>query len=66
MRYLKKNNNILLLKGNKVKLLRKSCTSNYSINTTLFANKPCKITDRIYLMMDSGILKKILEEINWS
>jgi hypothetical protein len=57
---MKKNKNLIIIKEDKIKLLRKSHHNRYPLEKRLFTQLPSQPSDQIYLEISFGDLKYLL------
>ncbi|KAL4475099.1 hypothetical protein ABPG74_001795 [Tetrahymena malaccensis] len=61
-----KNNNLVIIQNDKIKLIRKDESGQYPVTQSIFYNKPKTPTDYIYLTLNINDTIFLLEKVDWA
>ncbi|KAL4506801.1 hypothetical protein ABPG72_001222 [Tetrahymena utriculariae] len=62
--YLEKNNNLIAIKDNKIKLIRKNHQGQYPFNLSQFQNRPTKLIDTVFLQIYLSEIEELISYPN--
>lgn len=66
MKYLQANDNLLIIQGNKIKLMRKDHDQNYPVNIGIFKNRPTSPSDVVDISIRTQHLRQLLLDLDWN